>query len=61
MINIARMCTRCLEMLGEEEALMALKIEDDFGNVIVIKGHERCVEDAEVILTQTYKNLERGE
>lgn len=61
MINIARMCTRCLEMLSEEEALMALKIEDDFGNVIVIKGHERCVEDAEVILTQTYKNLERGE
>lgn len=53
-IDLRRMCDKCLRIVGEQEDLVGFKIVDDLDNERVFKGHTHCVEEMGEVIVQLY-------
>lgn len=54
MIDVNKMCYKCLRMLGDEEDMFAFKIVDKNGVEKVFMGHQACVQEIAETLQQLY-------
>ncbi|UNH58350.1 hypothetical protein [Bacillus phage vB_BsuS_PJN02] len=61
MMDIDKMCDRCLRMVGDNEKMYGFKIVDDEGKSKIVKGHKECVEEIMDVLQQLYRNGEKDE
>ena len=51
-MEFSRMCDRCFKTVSQDETLYAFSVWDDKGEVRVLKGHSKCVEE----MRELFKN-----
>jgi hypothetical protein len=54
LIDLRRMCDKCLRVVGNNEQLVGFKVIDDFGLERVFQGHPECVSELGEMIVQIY-------